>query len=89
MPEGTNHTPAQNKAIDAKARVLIPRRRTTFSVISPVLLSLPDVGPTFGFTRCRADKTFLDHRHCGDRLPSGKLAGGQSGDSRCWPAEGR
>jgi hypothetical protein len=24
MPEGTNHTPAQNKAIDAKARALIP-----------------------------------------------------------------
>ncbi len=33
MPEGTNHTPAQNRASDAKARALIPPRLETFSVI--------------------------------------------------------
>jgi hypothetical protein len=46
MPEGINHAPAQKRASDAKARVLIFPRLTIFSLIYPVLLSIPDVTPT-------------------------------------------
>jgi hypothetical protein len=46
MPEGTNHTPAQNKAIDAKARALIPVLCATLSLISSILLPFPVFSPT-------------------------------------------
>jgi hypothetical protein len=37
MPEGTNHTPAQNKPTDAKARMLIPDLTAALSRIASIL----------------------------------------------------
>jgi uncharacterized Tic20 family protein len=46
-PEGTNHTPEQNKVTDANARILNFDLSATLSSISSILFLVIFLGPTY------------------------------------------